>query len=209
MNKGSLIIENISIPVFSYNTIIIGSGAAALNAALFLHSFGQKDIAIITEKWGGGTSNNSGSDKQTYYKLSLSGNKSDSPFEMANDLFNGGCMHGDIALCEAQESARAFYNLVQLGVPFPHDKYGGFTGYKTDHDEKGRATSAGPLTSHLMFEKLAKEVMVRVDELVKKIKPRETLVTFKEIYDIETATPLPVYEETLNAGREEMGRFGL
>ena len=51
--------------------------------------------------------------------------------------------------------------------------------------------------------------MKRVDELVKTIKSRETLVTFKEIYDIETATPLPVYEETLNTGREELGRFGL
>jgi hypothetical protein len=48
-----------------------------------------------------------------------------------------------------------------------------------------------------------------VDELVKKMKPRETLITFKEVYDIETATPLPVYEETLNTGREELGRFGL
>jgi len=158
MSKKSLIIDNKSIPVYSYNTIIIGSGAAALNAALFLHNFGQKDIAIITEKCGGGTSNNSGSDKQTYYKLSLSGNKSDSPVEMAQDLFNGGCMHGDIALCEAQHSAMAFYNLVQLGVPFPHDRYGGFVGYKTDHEKKGRASSAGPLTSHMMFEKLAGEI---------------------------------------------------
>lgn len=158
MNKNSLIIEDLSIPVFSFNTIIIGSGAASLNAALFLYNLGQRDIAIITEKWGGGTSNNSGSDKQTYYKLSLSGDKADSPVEMANDLFKGGCMHGDIALCEAQQSAMAFYNLVQLGVPFPHDRYGGYLAYKTDHDQKSRATSAGPLTSHLMFEKLAKEV---------------------------------------------------
>jgi len=67
-------------------------------------------------------------------------------------------MHGDIALCEAMNSAQAFFNLVGLGVPFPHDRYGGYVGYKTDHDSRGRATSAGPLTSHLMFTALSKEV---------------------------------------------------
>jgi succinate dehydrogenase/fumarate reductase flavoprotein subunit len=67
-------------------------------------------------------------------------------------------MHGDIALCEAQNSVRALFHLVELGVPFPHDSYGSFVGYKTDHDPRQRATSAGPLTSHLMFESLARDV---------------------------------------------------
>jgi succinate dehydrogenase/fumarate reductase flavoprotein subunit len=31
------------------NTVIVGSGAAGLNAADRLYSFGQKDIAVITE----------------------------------------------------------------------------------------------------------------------------------------------------------------
>ncbi len=161
MNQKSIIINHKTLPVRSYNTIIIGSGAAALNAAIYLHNYGQKDIAIITEQWGGGTSNNAGSDKQTYYKLSVSGNKSDSPYDMANDLFKGGSMHGDIAMCEAQQSLQAFYNLVNLGVSFPHDKFGGFVGYKTDHDSVGRGTSAGPLTSQKMFECLSKEVIRR------------------------------------------------
>lgn len=145
------------LPLYSLNTLIIGSGAAALNAAVNLFEKGQKDIAIATDNWGGGTSNNAGSDKQTYYKLSLSGDIPDSPLEMARDLL-GGCMHGDIALCEAQNSLEAFFHLVKLGVPFPHDRLGAFVGYKTDHDPRGRATSAGPLTSHLMFESLAKNV---------------------------------------------------
>jgi succinate dehydrogenase/fumarate reductase flavoprotein subunit len=151
-------INGMNLPIYSLSTLIIGSGAAGLNAALCLHRYGQEDIAIATDLWGGGTSNNAGSDKQTYYKLALSGDAPDSPSEMAKDLFKGGCMHGDIALCEAMHSAQAFYNLVSLGVPFPHDVYGGYVGYKTDHDPRGRATSAGPLTSHLMFEALAKEV---------------------------------------------------
>ncbi len=140
------------------NTLVIGSGAAALNAAVNLDTLGQKDILIATSLWGGGTSNNSGSDKQTYYKLSLGGDVPDSVFSMAEDLFNGHCMHGDIALCEAQGSVRAFMNLVSLGVEFPHDKYGSWAGYKTDHDQKGRATSAGPYTSRRMFQVLAEEV---------------------------------------------------
>lgn len=158
MKTSTIEINGITLPLYSLNTLIIGSGAAALNAAVCLHRFGQDNIAIATDFWGGGTSNNAGSDKQTYYKLSLAGAAADSPLLMAEDLFRGGCMHGDIALCEALNSPQAFYNLVSLGVPFPHDSFGAYVGYKTDHDPRGRATSAGPLTSKLMFEALAKEV---------------------------------------------------
>jgi succinate dehydrogenase/fumarate reductase flavoprotein subunit len=158
MKKTMIEIDGIRFPLCSLNTLIIGSGAAALNAAVNLIDCGQKNIAIATDNWGGGTSNNAGSDKQTYYKLSLSGDVLDSPLEMARDLFNGGCMHGDIALCEAQNSAQAFFHLVNLGVPFPHDRFGAYVGYKTDHDPRGRATSAGPLTSRMMFECLASDV---------------------------------------------------
>ncbi|MGD8867012.1 MAG: FAD-binding protein, partial [Gemmatimonadales bacterium] len=132
---------------------MVGSGAAARNAALQLVRRGVDDIAIVTEKWNAGTSYNAGSDKQTYYKLALSGG-ADSARQLAQDLWSGGCMHGDIALCEAYGSAHAFYNLVDLGVPFPHDRYGGYAGYRTDNDRRSRATSAGPLTSKLMCERL-------------------------------------------------------
>jgi succinate dehydrogenase/fumarate reductase flavoprotein subunit len=158
MKKSAFAIGGTRFPLYSLNTLIIGSGTAALAAALRLHDYGQTDIAIATEDFGGGTSNNAGSDKQTYYKLSLAGGHADSPYEMARDLFDGGGMHGDIALCEALGSAEAFFHLVGLGVPFPRDRYGAYVGYKTDHDPKQRATSAGPLTSRLMFEALAREV---------------------------------------------------
>ncbi len=147
--------------VVSLNTLVIGSGAAGLNAAVRLHEYGQTDIAIITDRFGAGTSANSGSDKQTYYKLSLAGDLPDSAVDMARDLAAGGSMHGDIALAEAQGSLEAFFHLVGLGVPFPHDRYGAYVGYKTDHDPRQRATSAGPLTSKLMFEALAAEVRRR------------------------------------------------
>ena len=151
-------VDGTQLQIHSMNTLVVGSGAAALNTAVALHDRGQHDIAIVTECWGGGTSANAGSDKQTYYKLSLAGDRPDSPRQLAEDLFAGGSMHGDIALCEAQHSAQAFYHLVQIGVPFPHDRFGGFTGYQTDHDRRGRATSAGPLTSHLMVKALSRVV---------------------------------------------------
>ena len=161
MESKKIKINNFVIDCYSVNTLIIGSGAAALNAAVSLHSMGQQDILIATSVWGGGTSNNAGSDKQTYYKLSLCGSEPDSAVGMAQDLFNGKCMHGDIALCEAQGSVLAFMNLVRLGVRFPHDKYGSYAGYKTDHDHHARATSVGPYTSRKMFEALAAEVQKR------------------------------------------------
>ena len=73
MENELLQINGFSVRYYSLNTLIIGSGAASLNAAVSLHSLGQEDIAIATAKWGAGTSNNAGSDKQTYYKLSLIG----------------------------------------------------------------------------------------------------------------------------------------
>jgi len=147
-------VAGLELPVRSGNTIVIGSGAAALGAAYHLVRQGQRDLAIVTERWGAGTSRNAGSDKQTYYKLALCDDAEDSPRRMAEDLAAGGCMHGDLALCEAQLSLPAFLNLVALGVPFPHDRYGAFPGYRTDHDPRGRATSAGPLTSRMMCERL-------------------------------------------------------
>jgi succinate dehydrogenase/fumarate reductase flavoprotein subunit len=158
MTKTTIRFENLNLPLYQVHTLIIGSGAASLNCAWHLSKFGQRDILIVTERLGGGTSNNSGSDKQTFYKLSLFGEGKDSVYEMAEALFNGGAMHGDIALVEAALSAQEFYHLVQIGVPFPHNTYGGYVGYKTDHDPKQRATSAGPWTSNQMFQKLRSEV---------------------------------------------------
>ena len=61
-----------------YNTLIIGTGCAGYCAAERLYQFGVRDIAIVTEGRFMGTSRNTGSDKQTYYKLSLCGGDGDS-----------------------------------------------------------------------------------------------------------------------------------
>lgn len=156
--KTTMRINGYEIEVYSYNTIVVGTGAAGFNAADRLYSCGQKDIAIVTEGVMAGTSRNTGSDKQTYYKLTLSGEDSDSVGELAQTLFKGQCVDGDIALAEAALSAQCFLRLADLGVPFPVNRYGEYIGYKTDHDPRRRATSAGPLTSKLMTEALEQAV---------------------------------------------------
>ena len=161
MKKNQVKISDHEIPLYSCKTIIVGSGAAGLNAAKRLYDFGYKDLLILTEGLKKGTSRNTGSDKQTYYKLSLSGSHKDSVYDMAKTYFDGGAMHGDIAKVEAALSVRSFYHLVEIGVPFPHSELGEYVGYKTDHDPAKRATSAGPLTSHFMTEKLEFEVKKR------------------------------------------------
>ena len=140
----------------SFDAIVVGTGAAGYNCACRLKQMG-KNVVMVTEGVGCGTSRNTGSDKQTYYKLNLAGSSADSVRNMAADLFAGGSMDGDTALCEAALSGRCFMNLCELGVPFPTNRYGEFVGYKTDHDPYARATSAGPLTSKFMTEALEKQ----------------------------------------------------
>jgi succinate dehydrogenase/fumarate reductase flavoprotein subunit len=146
------------VPLFWVHTLIIGSGAAGLNAAVQLVHNKVTDVMILTEGLSKGTSINTGSDKQTYYKLSNFGQEADSARMMAESYLTGGSMHGDLALVEASLSGQAFFNLVNLGVPFPRDQFGQFVGYKTDHDPRQRATSIGPYTSREMCRRLIDEI---------------------------------------------------
>ena len=166
MQKGSLRLKEVRevqkpLPLYSVHSLVIGSGAAGLNAAVQLHSQGIEDVLIVTEGLDKGTSINTGSDKQTYYKLGMCGLEDDSPESLAESYWACGSMHGDLALVEASLSARAFLHLVNLGVPFPRDRFGQFVGYKTDHDPRQRATSVGPYTSREMCTVLIREVQRR------------------------------------------------
>lgn len=158
MRLEQLTVNNVAIDVWSLNTVVVGTGAAGLNAADHVYSLGQEDVAIVTEGMNMGTSRNTGSDKQTYYKLTLAGATADSVAEMAKTLYRGGGRHGDVALVEAALSTRCFYKLIDIGVDFPHNRYGEYVGYKTDHDPRQRATSLGPYTSRVMTEKLERQV---------------------------------------------------
>ena len=153
-------IDGRSVPVRSVNTVIVGAGAAGMGAAVQLvrrwRARGVHDPAgrllVVTAGLDKGCSRMSGSDKQTYYKLGTSPCVPDTAADFARTLTAFGCCHGDTALAEGLSSLRGFYNLVEAGVPFPHDPYGAFVGYKTDHDPYERATSAGPKTSRFMSE---------------------------------------------------------
>ena len=161
MKISDLTVKHMTIPHYSASVFVVGSGAAGYNAADSLYDLGMKDVAIVTEGRYMGTSRNTGSDKQTYYKLNVTGAVRDSVYDMARSLMRGGSMHGDIALTDAALSARGFFKLVGLGVPFPMNEYGEYVGYKTDHDETTRATSCGPLTSKYMTEALERTVMAK------------------------------------------------
>ncbi|MBD8078368.1 FAD-binding protein [Cellulosimicrobium arenosum] len=146
------------VPVVTATTVVVGTGSAGYCAADRLVQFGHDDVVMVADKVNAGASRNAGSDKQTYYKLTLSGGDDDSVREMAQTLYSGGAMDGDNALAEAALSARGFLHLVDLGVPFPQNRFGEFIGYKTDHDPRRRATSVGPYTSRTMVERLEKKV---------------------------------------------------
>lgn len=148
---------------YTYDTVIVGSGTAAYNAACTLKEGGHENIVIVTENRLWGTSRNAGSDKQTYYKLDLTAG--DSAEKMAQSLFSGGSVNGDTALAEAAGSLRCFFNLVSLGVPFPCNEYGEYAGYKTDHDDSCRASSAGPYTSKYMTQALERRAFELKTEL--------------------------------------------
>ena len=158
MERGSVTIDGVDVPVIACRVCVVGSGAASLNGAAHLARMGVDDVVIVTERLGGGTSANTGSDKQTYCRTNPAAEDGDGVLDFARDLFSGGAMHGDIALAEAALSQREFFHLVELGVPFPHDRYGVYPGYRTDHDSVGRGSSAGPRTSIEMFHRLHDEV---------------------------------------------------
>ncbi len=144
------------VKIYSYDAVVVGTGCAGYNCAVRIKEAGKKSVAIVTEGVNMGTSRNTGSDKQTYYKLGLGGDSLDSVRTMAENLFSAGSVDGDNALCEAALSVRSFMNLCEKGVEFPVNRYGEYVGYKTDHDPFARATSAGPLTSKFMTEALEK-----------------------------------------------------
>ncbi len=182
MKKTTFVLDEYNIPSYQIDTIVIGSGCAGFNAVDWLYDLGRKDIALVTEGLLMGTSRNTGSDKQTYYKLSLASDDADSVREMAKTLFEGGGVHGDNALTEAACSVRSFMKLANLGVPFPYNPYGEYVGYKTDHDPRQRATSAGPLTSKYMTEALEKSVRTKGIAILDHLQATSLLVENNRVY---------------------------
>lgn len=154
MEKQRLALLGQEMEYYRCEVVVVGSGAAGFACVDRLHEQGCSDVLLVTEGINQGTSRNTGSDKQTYYKLTNCGDMPDSVEQMARTYFEGESMDGDLALCEAASSSRCFFYLCEAGVNFPFNEYGEYTGYKTDHDPAMRATSVGPLTSKEMTEAL-------------------------------------------------------
>ena len=109
------------VALYALDTVVVGSGCAGFNAADTLFDLGRRDIALLTEGVNMGTSRNTGSDKQTYYKLSLCADAQDSVYQLAENLFAGGSVNGDTALAGKWsmdlyfESAGMILTLITLG----------------------------------------------------------------------------------------------
>lgn len=177
------------IGILRTGTAIIGSGCAGFNTADCLYDLGERNFILFTESINSGTSRNTGSDKQTYYKLSLAGSGKDSVEALAESLFSGGSMDGYNALAEAAGSAESFFKLSMLGVPFPKNEFGEFSGYKTDHDEFYRATSCGPYTSKIMTEKLETSVIRKNIRIFDKMTAVKLLTRNNKIYGVLFVSP--------------------
>jgi glycosyltransferase involved in cell wall biosynthesis len=113
-----------------YHTLIIGTGCAGFNAADKLFDLGVTDIAILTEGRFMGTSRNTGSDKQTYYKLSLCGSDGDSVREMAEiyttaDVFVNASLEETMGLTTVEAMACGTPCVVSTGV----SEEGNITGF--------------------------------------------------------------------------------
>ncbi|WDE96233.1 FAD-binding protein [Lentisphaera profundi] len=145
------------VPVYTTSSLVLGSGAAGLRAAVELKRKGV-DVTVATSAMFGGTSACSGSDKQTLHTAGTS-NRGDDFVQLGQDISSGGAMDKDTAYIEGADSLRAFSSLQYMGLPLPQDRFGAVLRYQTDHDEVGRATSCGPRTSRLMVKVLCEEAI--------------------------------------------------
>ncbi len=144
-----------TIPLYHCETLVLGSGAAGMRAAVEAKRRGI-DVLVASTGLFAGTSACSGSDKQTLYTASTD-YKGDNFLKYAQSLCSGGGMNFSTAYVEAVGSIDAIGGLQFMGLPLPHDDQGAILRYQTDHDEAGRATSCGPRTSKLMVKVLFDE----------------------------------------------------
>lgn len=109
-------VSNDTARVYRCNTAIVGSGAAGFNAADRLWKLGQHVSADYRkpDRWY----------QPQHRKRQTDLLQADTPAatvgvrEMAQTLYGGRCVDGDIALCRKLRFLRCFLKLIELGVPF-------------------------------------------------------------------------------------------
>jgi succinate dehydrogenase/fumarate reductase flavoprotein subunit len=156
-SEKTLEIAGITVPLYTCEALVLGSGAAGMRAVVELKRRGL-DVMVASTGLYAGTSACSGSDKQTLYTASTD-YKGDNFVKYAEGLCSGGAMDFSTAYIEAVGSIDAIGGLQYMGLPLPHDDRGATLRYQTDHDEAGRATSCGPRTSKLMVKVLFEEAI--------------------------------------------------
>lgn len=156
-SEQTLEVAGVTVPVYSCEALVLGSGAAGMRATVELKRRGV-DVLVASTGLFAGTSACSGSDKQTLYTASTD-YKGDNFVKYAQSLCGGGAMDFSTAYIEAVGSIDAMGGLQYMGLPLPHDDHGAILRYQTDHDEAGRATSCGPRTSKLMVKVLFEEAL--------------------------------------------------
>lgn len=156
-SEQTLDITGVTVPVYTCESLVLGSGAAGMRATVELKRRGV-DVLVASTGLFAGTSACSGSDKQTLYTASTD-YKGDNFVKYAQSLCGGGAMDFSTAYVEAVGSIDAMGGLQYMGLPLPHDNQGAILRYQTDHDEAGRATSCGPRTSKLMVKVLFEEAL--------------------------------------------------
>ena len=102
------------VPVHTTDSLVVGSGAAGLRAAVELRRR-DIDVTIISQSAWGGTSACSGSDKQTLHTANTA-DQGDNFVDMAESIRAGGAMDEDTAYIEAVGSPRAMASLQFLGA---------------------------------------------------------------------------------------------
>ena len=103
--KETMAARGFSMPAQRCETLVLGSGAAGLRAAVELKRR-DVDVVVASQSAFGGTSACSGSDKQTLHTANGAG-RGDDFWAMADALGAGGAMDEDTAYVEAVGSARA------------------------------------------------------------------------------------------------------
>ena len=144
----SITIQENTFPCVYCDAVIVGTGCAGFNCADTLWNLGVKDIIVISNGTNSGTKN-TGSDKQTFYKLSQSKEKDST---MTWQRFIRGWRNSwRPCLAEAALSLRNFTSC-RSWSPLPHTNMG-YVGYRLTTIPL-KSNFCRPLTSKYMTEAL-------------------------------------------------------
>jgi len=154
----------VSMPVYSVNTLVVGSGAAALGAAVWLGDFGQRDGRHRHRELGRRHVRPRGPPtSRPTTKLSLDGPGADCARLLARICSPAGSMHGTLPCVKPNTRPRRSTASSSWACRFPAIGSAGSRAIGPITDERGRATSAGPGPRSRWSTRFRGEVVARGD----------------------------------------------